>query len=88
MSLANFMMSSETRDKLRRQAKFVENLVIGEIYKIHEIQCCLEPFNGKGKDRRAMTVYLDEGGNKYSFYILKGEQIGNARYCNFTPSER
>ena len=88
MTLTNFMMSSETRDKLRRQSNFVENLVLGKMYKINEIQCCLEPIDKDGKDRRAMMFYLDEVGNKYSFHRLDGEQIGNARYGGFTSPEQ
>ena len=74
MTLTNFMMSSETRDKLRRQSNFVENLVLGKMYKINEIQCCLEPIDKDGKDRRAMMFYLDEVGNKYSFLKLRKQR--------------
>jgi len=73
-------MSSETAEKLRRQTRFVSNLVLGESYKTEEVQCCLEYLNRDKNDSRTTLIYADEQGNKYFFLKLKGQKSGFAKY--------
>ena len=87
MSLTNFLMSSETQEKLRRQTRFVSNLVPGESYKTQEVQCCLEYLNRDRKDSRTTLIYADEQGNRYFFLKLKGQKNGLAKYESFAPRE-
>ncbi len=88
MTLVNFLMSSETREKLRRQTRFVSNLVPGELYKTQEVQCCLEYLNRDKNNSRMTLIYSDEYGNKYFF--LKPRRCGvegKVKYLNSTPRE-
>ncbi len=78
MTLANLLISSETQEKLRRQAKFIDNLVPGELYKTKEVQCCLEYANRERNGSRTTAIYVDEHGNQYSFLKLRREE--NMKY--------
>lgn len=88
MTLANFMMSSETQAKLRRQGNFIEGLVVGETYKIKEIECCLEYANRERNGSRTTAIYLDEHGNQYSFLKLRGNNRELMKYLDLILAEK
>jgi len=82
MKLENFLMSSETQEKLRKQTNFISHLIPGELYPAREVQCCLEYLNVEKNSKRTINVFSDEHGNKYFFLKLKGGKNEFLKYEN------
>ena len=85
MTLINLLLSSETQDKLRRQERFVGNLVHGKEYGINEIKCCLEYVGRKRSASKIIVAYSDEDGKLYSFLKLRNDKRGLMKYVEVIP---